>query len=122
MRVEFYRPEDPKAVVAVASWDGHEAVIERTNGEATGAAVHRIFRATPVAVDDASLRTLGAHGEAMIQPGSLKWFREAAIARAPKAGLAARFVPEVGLNRGFDPAAQYRKFDDVIESLGSPEG
>ncbi|MEX1046647.1 MAG: hypothetical protein WD757_04570 [Actinomycetota bacterium] len=122
MRVEFYRPDDSQKVVAVARWDGREAVIDGADDESTGAAVARIFKPTPVVVDDPSLRTLGVHGESMLQPGSLKWFREAAWTRAPKSGLAVRFVPEVGPERGYDPAAQYRDFDEVIELLEKPEG
>src|SRR5437764_5668733 len=94
MRADFFRTEDGSDVVATASWDGHHAVV-RTDDVGVRAAIERIFRATPVIVDDASFRSLGAHGASVIQPGTTEWFRAAAYARAGESGLRARLIPEV---------------------------
>ena len=81
------------------------------------AALERAFRRTPVITDDASYRRFGTHGEVMIPPGDLEWFRAAAFVRAPaEAGVDARLVPGV-TEGGYDPAAQYRGFEDSIERL-----
>ncbi len=111
--------ETPPKVVATARWDGSAAVIETEDPE-VGAALERVFRAAPVVTDDASLRTLGTHGPVVLQPGSLEWFRAAALSRAPEHGLAVRFVPGV-LEGGYDPAGQYRGFGDVIRRLEAPQ-
>ncbi len=121
MQVEFYRPEDPETVVGVARWNGNEAELERAEDGATGAAIVRIFRSTPVVADDASLRTLSGKGESVMEPGSLDWFREAALVRGPKVGLTPRFVPVVRSGEGFDPAAQYRTFSDQMSRFASED-
>ena len=52
-----------------------------------------------------------------MQPGTLEWFREVAKARATQeSGLSARFVPGV-TEGGYDPAAQYRTFEESVERL-----
>jgi hypothetical protein len=117
MRVEFYREGSPETVVGAAAWEGREAVLLKAEDEATGHAILRIFRPTPVATSDASLRTLSGHGESVVEPGSLEWFRQAAVVRAPKVGLVPRFIPNVENGAGFDPAAQYRPFRDVMARL-----
>jgi hypothetical protein len=83
------------------------------------AAIERAFRATPIVVDDPSLRRTGAHGERMLQPGDLEWFRAVAQFRVPaETGLVARTVPGV-TQGGYDPAANYRRFAEQIERLES---
>ena len=114
MRAELYRSEDPDEVVAVAIWDGDRAVVEPEAGAPDG--LDAIFRPTPVVVEDASLRRQGTHGEALLQPGSVEWFRAALLARAGAFGLGVRFVPGVG-SGGWDPAAQYRTFEEQIDRL-----
>jgi len=121
MRVEFYRAEDPAQVVGAAVWDGHEGLLESAEDGATGSAIVRIFRLTPVVTSDASLRTLSGKGDSVVEPGSLNWFRAAALSRAPRVGLTPRFVPEVRPGSGFDPAAQYRTFDDQMTRLAAGE-
>jgi hypothetical protein len=80
------------------------------------AAVLRIFRPTPVLARHAADRTKGASGPSVIQPGSLEWFRAAALNRAPAEGLAVRFaVP--GITGGWDPAATYRPFGEQVRRL-----
>jgi hypothetical protein len=81
--------------------------------------IERAFRMTPVVVDDPSLRRTGTRGEQMLQPGDLGWFRAVAQYRVPaETGLVARSVPGVARG-GYDPAANYRRFAEQIERLGS---
>jgi hypothetical protein len=55
----------------------------------------------------------------MLQPGGLEWFRAVAQFRVPaETGLVARTVPGVARG-GYDPAANYRRFSEQIERLGS---
>ena len=115
MRAEFL-PAEGDEVVGVARWDGHRAVVE-TEDQAVHDALERIFKARPVLVDDASTRSLGAHGESVIQPGSGEWFRAAAYTRAGAEGLKARVVPEVIGQGGWDPASAYRTFRDDMSRL-----
>jgi hypothetical protein len=114
MRAELFRPDDPGTVVAVATWSGDDPRIESTAGAPEG--VEGLLRPTPVAVDDASLRSLGTHGESLLQPGSLEWFRAALLSRAPALGLAVRFVAHE-VRGGWDPAANYRTFADQVSRL-----
>ena len=82
-------------------------------------ALERAYRKTPVVTDDASYRRLGTHGEVLIHPGDLEWFRAASFVRVPaEAGLEVRLVPRV-TEGGFDPAAGYRPFEEAIERLNA---
>jgi hypothetical protein len=116
IRADLYRPDDPGTVVAVASWVGGRASIEATGSAPEG--VGRLLRPTPVVVDDASLRSLGSHGESMLEPGSLDWFRQALRSRAPSLGLAVRFVAD-DVRNGWDPAANYRTFEQQVDRLAA---
>ena len=112
MRAELYQPE-PERVVAVAGWSGTGAsmeVIEPVEG------LDRVLRPTPVVVSDPALLPRGARGEAVLQPGSLEWFRAALLTRAPPLGLAVRFVVD-DVRNGWDPAANYRTFDEQVRRL-----
>jgi len=115
--VEYYQPEDEqKLTVATASWDGREVAIT-SNDDGLRASLAHAFRRTPVVVDDPALRRLGASGPSTLQPGDLEWFRAVARSRATdESGLAARFVPGTIVG-GFDPAANYRRFEEQIERL-----
>jgi hypothetical protein len=116
MRVEFTRPDAPDTVVATAIW-GHPAVTVEAEDEAVRHTLVRAFRPTPVVVDAPALRRQGTHGEVVVQPGSLEWFREVAKVRATQeSGLSARLVPGV-TEGGYDPAAQYRTFEESVELL-----
>ena len=117
MNVEYYQPEDEqKLTVATASWDGREVAITSDDDEIRASLAHA-FRRTPVVVDDASLRRLGTSGPSTLQPGDLEWFRAVARYRATtETGLDARFVPGTIVG-GFDPAANYRRFEEQIERL-----
>jgi hypothetical protein len=120
VRIEFHRPEDEeKRAVASATWDGRAAIVACDDDELR-ATLQRVFRPTPVAIDDASYRQMGTSGVVVVQPGDLGWFRAAAIVRAPsEAGLVPRFVPEITEN-GYDPAGNYREFEAQIEHLSAP--
>jgi hypothetical protein len=117
MRVELYRPDDEeKRTVATADWDGRDVMIT-SQDEALRDSLARTFRRTPVVVDDPSYRRMGTSGEVVIQPGDLEWFRAVAHVRAlTEAGVAARFVPGT-VEGGYDPAANYRTFQEQLELL-----
>lgn len=117
MRAELHPPDDPERVVAVATWDGRHAHLEILD-PSVAAPLARLFRPTPVVVDDGALRRRGTHGEVMIEPGTLEWFRAVVISRAIDAAFVARIVPGV-TEGGWDPAAQYRTFGEAIELLSS---
>lgn len=116
MRAEFHRPDEPETVVATADWDGRGAIVASEHEEVR-AALGKVFRSSPVVVDDASMRMLGAHGESVVQPGALDWFRAAALVRASEVGLVARLVPGVPPGAGWDPAANYRHFDEQVRRI-----
>lgn len=117
MKVEFVRPDDEeKKVVATATWDGREVTVGAEDDE-LAATLERAFRRTPVVVDDGAYRRLGTHGSVVIQPGDLEWFRAVAQTRAAQeTGLAPRVVASV-IDGGFDPAANYRSFDEQVERV-----
>jgi hypothetical protein len=116
VKVELHRPDQPDTVVATISWVGGRSVIE-TPDDILRASLQKVFRRTPVVLDDPSYRRLGTSGEVLIQPGDLEWFRAAVQARIPaETNLVARFVPGV-TQGGFDPAADYRTFEQQIERL-----
>ena len=116
MKAEYHREDDPETVVASASWDGTRAHVEAEDA-AVGEALRHVYRSTPVVTDDASYRRQGTHGEVVIQPGDLEWFRAASQVRGPaETGLLVRLVPGI-TEGGFDPAAGYRSFGDTFERL-----
>jgi hypothetical protein len=122
MKVEFVRGEgEERTVVGTAEWrSGHVAVDAEDAG--VRASLERVFRATPVVIDDGSYRQLGTRGEVLVQPGDLEWFRAVALARAPaEAGLTPRFIAE-DVRGGYDPAANYRSFEEQVERItrGAP--
>lgn len=109
MKAEFFRPAAPAQVVGTALW--REAGVESSSEEeAVAVSLARVFRPASVVVDDPSLRSFGASGPVVLQPGTLQWFRAAATTRAEAEGLAVRFVPAAGGRMGWDPAGAYRTF------------
>jgi hypothetical protein len=116
LRAEFHRRDDGSEVVGAAWWDGRRVHVESDDEEVRGG-LERIFRLTPVVVDDPAFRSLGAHGETVLEPGSLEWFEAAAFARAGAEGLSVRMVPELMGQGGWDPAAAYRTFRSTIRRL-----
>jgi hypothetical protein len=117
MRIEFLRGDgDERVVVGTARWSDGDVTISSEDDQVRDALAHA-FRRTPVVIDDASYRRLGTHGEVVVQPGDLEWFRAVALTRAlSEAGLAPRFVPGV-IAGGYDPAAGYRTFEQQVERL-----
>lgn len=116
MRAELYRPEHPETTLAVATWTGGRDSLEPVGEPAEG--LETILRPTPVVVDDTALRGPGTHGASLLEPGSGEWFRAALLDRAPKIGLAVRFVAE-RVEGGWDPAQQYGGFEERIDRLTS---
>jgi hypothetical protein len=116
IRAELYRPDDPATVVATAGWAEGRPRLETQDDSATG--LEALLRPTPVVVDDASLRPLGAHGEVVLEPGSLEWFRAALLARSAALGLAVRFVADE-VENGWDPAGNYRTFAEQASRLAT---
>ena len=119
MRAEFSRPEAPEDVVAIAAWDA-DTVRFDTGEPELEAALGRVFRATPVVVDDPALRSAGTSGPSTLEPGGLAWFVEAALTRAGPEGLLVRLVStEPGM--GWDPAGAYRTFRQSVDRVaGAP--
>ena len=116
IRAELYLPEDPENVVAVATWTDAGPRLDMTADAPEG--IDGLFRPTPVVVDDASLRHLGSHGEVVLEPGSLEWFRAALAVRVERLGLAVRFVTDE-IRGGWDPAAHDRTFDEQARRIAS---
>ena len=119
MRADFYREDDPETVVGSARWNGRSIDISSDDADVRGT-LTRLFRQTPVVVDDPSLRPVSTLGEVVVQPGSLEWFRQVAIARTPATDLHVRLVPEVTMRTGWDPASAYRTFRQVVTRMESP--
>jgi hypothetical protein len=119
VRAELYRPDAPDEVVAVATWNGRSAEIEvRTPFEG----IENVVRASPVVSHDPGRRSLGTHGEVVLQPGDLEWFVAAVETRSQEIGLRARFVASPG-EGGWDPASNYRSFEEQVRRLaaGAPD-
>lgn len=114
MRAELYRPDDPSSVVALATWVDGRAAVEAVEAPAEG--LGSLIRATPVVVDDTTLRRPGTLGASLLEPGSGEWFRAALLGRAPALGLAVRFVAE-RVEGGWDPAQQFGKFEERVDRL-----
>jgi hypothetical protein len=115
MRAELYRPDDPDVVVATAVWNGGRAELEV---HVPTDAIESITRPAPIVTEDPSRRRLGTHGPAVLQPGDVEWFVAALETRAPALGLRVRFVPG-RTEGGWDPASQYRRFEEQVERLAS---
>jgi len=107
----------PPEILGRARWDGRRAVIEAADPEVE-AALRRVFRPTSVVADDPATRPNGSRGPSVVQPGSLEWFRWAALNRGPAEDLGVRLVAATGPG-GWDPAATYRPFRDQVRLLQS---
>jgi hypothetical protein len=117
MRAEFFDPDQPEAVLAVARWDGARASVEAADGapldEELSRRIRHAFRPTAVVVDDPFLLPQGTKGPVILEPGDARWFMEAARNRV--AGLQVRFVPDSIRGMGWDPAGAYDTFRNVVE-------
>jgi hypothetical protein len=116
VRAELFRPDDPNAVVAVATWSNERTKLEVLDPSVEG--LDGVLKPTAVVVDRPSLRGPGTSGEVLLEPGSLDWFREALGTRAERLGLRVRFVASEIVG-GWDPAANDRTFEQQIERLAS---
>lgn len=124
MRAVFYRPDAADVVMASAVWRAGQIQVEASD-ESIAQTIHRVFRPTPLVIDDPSMRSYGASGPVVLSPGSLQWFRATANVRGQAEGLGVRFVPESQGAMGWDPAGAYRTFNDAIERMdriGNPPG
>jgi hypothetical protein len=101
MRAEFFHEDAPDRVVGEATWDGRRAVVE-TEDDEIREALERVFRASPVAVDDPSTRPPGTSGATVVEPGDLEWFGAAARVRGKREGLSVRLVTAIAGR--WDPA------------------
>ncbi len=119
MRAEFYRDrQGSKEMIGSATWTGSGITLEARTDDAPSI-IGTIFRPTPVAVDDPSLRSFGTRGEVVLQPGSMQWFLAAARTRGQAEGLEVRLVAEEAPVMGWDPAGAYRTFVSSAERLGA---
>lgn len=108
-------PTPPREILGRGVWNGRAVEIASEDPDVE-AALLRVFRPTSLTVEDPATRARGTKGASVIQPGSLEWFRWAAITRAPAESLAVRFVANPGPG-GWDPAANYRPFREQIRRL-----
>ncbi|HEV8681688.1 MAG TPA: hypothetical protein VGS09_02785 [Actinomycetota bacterium] len=118
IRAEFFRPRTPETVIGVVEWDGRQPRIEAKN-TAVRDVLSRIFRPTPVAVDDSSTRPLGASGETVLEPGDLDWFIAAGRVRSRQERLGIRFVATMA--GGWDPAGAYQPIRAWVEQQAAGE-
>jgi hypothetical protein len=118
IRAEFFRPRTADTVIGTVEWDGRQPRIEAKN-TAVRDVLARIFRPTPVPVDDASTRPLGASGETVLEPGDLDWFIAAARTRSKAERLGVRLV--ASMPGGWDPAGSYRPMRAWVEQQASGE-
>ena len=116
MRAELFRPDAPDVVVAVATWEAGAARLEILDDTIQG--LDRLLRPTPIVVTEGLPHQLGTSGEIVEQPGSPGWFRAALTSRADSLGLGVRFVAE-DVRNGWDPAANYRTFEQQEWKLAS---
>ena len=117
MRAEFFRPDEPDQIVAAATWDGRSVVIDEAGDPERVGLMGRIFRSTPVVVDDPAMRPVGTTGPVVLEPGDLRWFMAAARTRAVAEGLGVRLVVDDLRGMGWDPAGAYVPFLSTVASF-----
>jgi hypothetical protein len=116
VRVRFAKPDAPERIVAEASWDGSQVRFD-AEGQDVQDTLQRIFRPTPIVLEDPSLRPAGTSGPVELEPGSFQWFLGASRVRGEVAGFKAVFVPDGTGEPGWDPAGGYRPFARQVERL-----
>jgi hypothetical protein len=116
MRAVFVRPDAPDSPVGQAVWSGRGVSISAEgDDEGVRTSLTRVFRPTPVAVDEPALRPAGTAGPVVLPPGSLAWFQAVARVRGADEGLGVRFAPDGPSGSGWDPAGAYRPFREAGE-------
>jgi hypothetical protein len=113
MRADFRRPDEDD-VVGSATWTGGAPTIEAADDDVR-AALARVFRAVPMAVDEPSLRPFGTRGPLVIHPGSVVWFEAAARARSEAEGFRVSIVSDRTRLPAWDPAGTYRPLLQTVE-------
>jgi len=113
VRAEFFREQDPDAIVGTAQWTGTGAEVDAEDPKVRRS-LGRVFRATAVLVDDPALRSFGTNGPELIAPGSLRWFIACARARAGAEKLSYRLTPAPS-GMGWDPAGAHGTFAERLE-------
>jgi hypothetical protein len=116
MEALFMKADGSTGVAGRATWIGPHVRLEADDSEVRSA-LGRVFRPTPVVVDDPSLRTAGTSGAVQLPPGTLMWFREAARVRGEQEGFKVVFVPGGESGAGWDPAGSYRPFAAQVERM-----
>jgi len=103
--------------VGRARWTGSgvQLVVPEDAPEGAREALERVFRATPVVIDDPSLRSPGSRGPTILEPGDLRWFIGAASSRAERESLSVQLVASDVPVMGWDPAGAYRTFQESVE-------
>jgi hypothetical protein len=114
VRAEFFREDEPDAVVAAARWTPAGVEIEAEDPKVRRA-VGRVYRETTVVIDDPSLRSFGTSGPEVLAPSGLRWFLASTRARSAAEKLGFRLVPDPGRRMGWDPAGAYRRFPEQVE-------
>lgn len=117
MRAEFFRKRIPDKVIGVAEWDGREVAVQAKNAPVRQV-LDRIFRPSPVVVEDPAMRPAGSHGPAILAPGGLGWFMAAARVRGQQEGLGVRFVTDRA--GGWDPAGSYEPMNAWVSRQQGP--
>lgn len=120
VRAEFFRPEDPETAVAAVEWDGRWVRLRHAADDRVRQTLRKVFRTSPVAVDDPSRRAAGTSGPVVVEPGDLDWFLAAAEVRGKQEGLAVRFATDTP--GGWDPAASYQRLGDWVGMKESRAG
>jgi hypothetical protein len=116
VRAELFRPGSPDRVVARATWSEDGASLEIVDPSIGG--LDGLLRKTPVVVPGGFPKQIGRRGDTIEQPGSPEWFRTALLTRAGSMELGVRFV-EDDLTNGWDPAANYRTFEQQERRLAT---
>ena len=114
MKAVFFRADQRDTPIASVTWSKDGPSMAEDDDAARGE-MEAIFHGSPVVVDDPSLRSFGTSGPVVLQPGTVRWFRAAAVVRGARRGLQVRFVADDAEPVGWDPAGAYRPFDAVVD-------
>ena len=123
MLAEFFPADagDTETVAGSARWQADTVHIEASD-QAVRESLARIFRPTPVVLENQGQAASGAHGGLVLRPGSVEWFRGAAQTRAAEEGFTVRLVPGISGPGGWDPASAYRTFPQTVRRMMDRSG